>query len=260
MTRIHSSHSKIFTIEIFICLNIGFRSRDHLSQFESGNKCFTMFKLFQMQKKKVFFKWVRSLFEGFESAVKESITTELYMRVRTQIKRARRWCVMGCPSFYHEIGDCDVCMQMREREKKTKQIQIFDDKKEKKKEIRNARIGKNSLLSLNVEKMLFFFFYGRTKHRVHIVVKQLYLCLSGLEFYNIFFSTVVNQFDAVGEVFLRNPPKGTCQKSKSIKVFCYIRFGPMLKTFCNERKFGRFWDGKFKCCEYETGIKGVCGG
>jgi len=54
MTRIHSSHSKIFTIEIFICLNIGFRSRDHLSQFESGNKCFTMFKLFQMQKKKVF--------------------------------------------------------------------------------------------------------------------------------------------------------------------------------------------------------------
>lgn len=55
MTRIHSSHSKIFTIEIFICLNIGFRSRDHLSQFESGNKCFTMFKLFQMQKKKVFF-------------------------------------------------------------------------------------------------------------------------------------------------------------------------------------------------------------
>jgi len=63
---------------------------------------------------------------------------------------------MGCPSFYHEIGDCDVCMQMREREKKTKQIQIFDDKKKKK--IRNARIGKNSLLSLNVEKMLFFFF------------------------------------------------------------------------------------------------------
>ena len=89
---------------------------------------------------------------------------------------------MGCPSFYHEIGDCDVCMQMREREKKTKQIQKFDDKKKKK--IRNARIGKNSLLSLNVTKMLFFF-YGRTKHRVHIVVKQLYLCLSGLEFYKI---------------------------------------------------------------------------
>jgi len=62
---------------------------------------------------------------------------------------------MGCPSFYHEIGDCDVCMQMREREKKTKQIQKFDDKKKKK--IRNARIGKNSLLSLNVTKMLFFF-------------------------------------------------------------------------------------------------------
>jgi len=65
---------------------------------------------------------------------------------------------MGCPSFYHEIGDCDVCMQMREREKKTKQIQIFDDKKKKIKKIRNARIGKNSLLSsLNVEKMLYFF-------------------------------------------------------------------------------------------------------
>jgi len=40
---------------------------------------------------------------------------------------------MGCPSFYHEIGDCDVCMQMREREKKTKQIQKFDDKKKLKK-------------------------------------------------------------------------------------------------------------------------------
>jgi len=81
MTRIHSSHSKIFTIEIFICLNIGFRSRDHLSQFESGNKCFTMFKHFQMQKKKFFFKWVRSLFEGVESAVKESITTGLYTKL-----------------------------------------------------------------------------------------------------------------------------------------------------------------------------------
>lgn len=70
-------------------------------------------------------------------------------------------------------------MQMREREKKTKQIQKFDEKK-----IRNARIGKNSLLSLNVDKMLFF--YGRTKHRVHIVVKQLYLCLSGLDLYKMF--------------------------------------------------------------------------
>jgi hypothetical protein len=72
---------------------------------------------------------------------------------------------------------------MREREKKTKQIQKFDDKKKKK---RNARIGKKSLLSLNVEKMLCFF-YGRTKHRVHIVVKQLYLCLSGLYLYKMFF-------------------------------------------------------------------------
>lgn len=145
---------------------------------------------------------------------------------------------MGCPSFYHEIGDCDVCMQMREREKKTKQIQIFDDQKKKKK-IRNARIGKNSLLSLNVEKMLFFFLWKNKTSRTYC--RETTLSMSKRSrILQHFFSTVVNQFDAVGEAFLRNPPKGTCQKSKSIKVFCYIRFGPMLKTFCNERKFGRF--------------------
>jgi len=134
----------------------------------------------------------------------------------------------------------------------------------KKKKIRNARVGKNSLLSLNVTKMLVFFLWKNKTSRTYC--RETTLSMSKRSrILQDFFSTVVNQLDAVGEAFWRNPPKDTCQKSKSIKVFCYIRFGPMLKTFCNERKFGRFWDGKFKCYEYETGKKvwrlrkvGVC--
>jgi len=105
---------------------------------------------------------------------------------------------MGCPSFYHEIGDCDVCMQMREREKKTKQIQKFDDKKKKK--IRNARVGKNSLLSLNVTKMLFFFLWKNKTSRTYC--RETTLSMSKRSrILQDFFSTVVNQLDAVGEAF-----------------------------------------------------------
>lgn len=151
---------------------------------------------------------------GRECRKREYFTTELYMRVRTQIKRARRWCVMGCPSFYHEIGDCDVmygCKWESGKRKLNKYRNLMTRRKK-----RNARIGKKSLLSLNVEKMLFF--YGRTKHRVHIVVKQLYLCLSGLYLYKMFLAPwEINLMPSA------RPYKGahldTCQKSKSIKVF-----------------------------------------
>jgi len=126
-------------------------------------------------------------------------------------------------------------MQMREREKKTKQIQKFDDKKKKK---RNARIGKKSLLSLNVEKMLFFLWKNKTS-RTYCRETTLSMSKRSISLQDVFLAPwEINLMPSA------RPYKGahldTCQKSKSIKVFCYIRFGPMLKTFFYERKFGRF--------------------
>jgi len=194
---------------------------------------------------------------GRECRKREYFTTELYTRVRTQIKRARRWCVMGCPSFYHEIGDCDVmygCKWESGKRKLNKYRNLMTRRKKK----RNARIGKKSLLSLNVEKMLFFLWKNKTS-RTYCRETTLSMSKRSISLQDVFLAPwEINLMPSA------RPYKGahldTCQKSKSIKVFCYIRFGPMLKTFFYERKFGRFWDGKFKCCEYETGIKGVCGG
>lgn len=105
---------------------------------------------------------------------------------------------MGCPSFYHEIGDCDVCMQMREREKKTKQIQKFDDKKKKENKKREDW-KKFSSQPQRHENAVFFLWKNKTSRTY---CRETTLSMSKRSrILQDFFSTVVNQFDAVGKAF-----------------------------------------------------------